>query len=144
MSLELRLLAYQGGGTRGDRIVKASFRGKYFFIINQLFTVDLQPYLVTKFGYFYYETLFLYQRYTLSSELKFRLATSSCNNKSKIYKFLSLYMIYQSNSRHMSLQPYLQLFDRLLMFVFFVLGASHFSKSFEDRGEWSNIREVSI
>ena len=29
MSLELRLLAYQGGGTRGDRIVKASFRGKY-------------------------------------------------------------------------------------------------------------------
>ena len=29
MSLELRLLAYQGGGTRGDRIVRASFRGKY-------------------------------------------------------------------------------------------------------------------
>ena len=36
MSLELRLLAYQGGGTRGDRIVRASFRGKYNEYVDSL------------------------------------------------------------------------------------------------------------
>ena len=31
-----------------------------------------------------------------------------------------------------------------LRFFHLISGASHFSKTFEDRGEWSNIREVCI
>ncbi len=31
MSLELRLTSFRGGGTRGDRIVKATFRGQNIF-----------------------------------------------------------------------------------------------------------------
>ena len=39
MSLELRLTSFRGGGTRGDRIVKATFRGKFIIGLIQFKTV---------------------------------------------------------------------------------------------------------
>ena len=42
MSLEVRLISYKGGGTQGDRIVRASFRGTltYKFFCQPLYHME--------------------------------------------------------------------------------------------------------